>query len=358
VRAALALTIVASVLLLVRPGAAERYVANWNGNIVTLQDTVADITVSIAPGVGNLVFQIKVKGQDVLRWPYASVEEFSSRPGAAGIPFLAPWANRLDDTAFYANGKKYAFDMTLGNVRGPIPIHGLLQAARSWQFGGIAADAKAASVTSRLDFFQDPVWMKQWPFAHTIEMRHELADGMLELRTTIKNLSAEPMPVSIGFHPYVKLTDSTRGEWTIAVPAKTHWLLAPSKLPTGEREAVTRMFPRPDAASLKEYNLDDVFSDLQRDAQGRSTVTVRGKSQRLDVTLGPKFRALVIYSPSGRDFICFEPMAAITNALNLAQRGAYDELQSVPPGGTWQESFWIKPSGFVRPEKTPGVRQH
>jgi hypothetical protein len=36
----------------------------------------------------------------------------------------------------------------------------------------------------------------------------------------------------------------------------------------------------------------------------------------------------------------------ITNAMNLAQKGVYKELQSIQPGGIWQESFWIKPSGF------------
>ena len=50
--------------------------------------------------------------------------------------------------------------------------------------------------------------------------------------------------------------------------------------------------------------------------------------------------------PKGREFICFEPMAGITNALNLAQRGLYKELQNIPPGRTWHESFWIRPSGF------------
>ena len=39
-------------------------------------------------------------------------------------------------------------------------------------------------------------------------------------------------------------------------------------------------------------------------------------------------------------------MAGITNALNLAHKGGYKELQYIQPGGTWQESFWIKPSGF------------
>ena len=29
----------------------------------------------------------------------------------SGIPFMGPWANRLDEQAFYANGRKYAFDM-------------------------------------------------------------------------------------------------------------------------------------------------------------------------------------------------------------------------------------------------------
>ena len=46
------------------------------------------------------------------------------------------------------------------------------------------------------------------------------------------------------------------------------------------------------------------------------------------------------------NFIAFEPQAGPSNALNLAQAGKYKELQYVPPGGTWQESFWIKPTGF------------
>ena len=54
----------------------------------------------------------------------------------------------------------------------------------------------------------------------------------------------------------------------------------------------------------------------------------------------------MIYAPAGRNFICFEPMAGITNAINLAHKGVYKELQSIAPGGIWQESFWVKPSGF------------
>jgi aldose 1-epimerase len=155
------------------------------------------------------------------------------------------------------------------------------------------------------------------------------------------------MPVAIGFHPYFRLTDAPRDEWTIAVGARTRWLLADNKVPTGETQPIEQFMPNPGAVPLKGYNLDDVFGDLVRDEpHGRATMTVMGKSQRLDVIMGPRYRSAVIYAPAGRPFICFEPMAGITNALNLAHKGLYKDLQSVPPGGTWQESFWVKASGF------------
>jgi aldose 1-epimerase len=88
-----------------------------------------------------------------------------------------------------------------------------------------------------------------------------------------------------------------------------------------------------------------VFGDLERDGSGLATMSVCGRQQRIDVLFGPKFRAAVVYAPRGRDFICFEPMAGITDSMNLAQRGLYRELQSVAPGGIWEESFWVRASG-------------
>jgi galactose mutarotase-like enzyme len=51
-------------------------------------------------------------------------------------------------------------------------------------------------------------------------------------------------------------------------------------------------------------------------------------------------------APTSKGFIAFEPMVAITNALNLAERGVYKELQSIPPEGSWEESFWITTRGY------------
>jgi len=341
------------------------YSAQQNGDVVRLEDTKSQTIVSIVTSVGNEAFEMKVKGQNVLFFPYASLDDFKARPMLSGIPFLGPWANRLDEEGFYANGKRYAFNMELGNVQGAHPIHGFLSTTNQWQVIEVKADGDAAWVTSKLEFYRQPEWMAQFPFAHTIEMTHRLHNGVLEVITKVHNLSVEPMPLSIGFHPYYRLTDSTRDEWTLNVGVRSQWLLSPDKIPTGETEPIEKLFPNPQAVALKDYNLDHVFGDLIRDSSGRASVSVEGKSQKLEILLGPNYRALVIFAPGGqrpgapppaaptsgrppsdRNFIALEPMAGITDAMNLAHKGLYKELQSIPPGQTWQESFWIQPSGF------------
>jgi aldose 1-epimerase len=113
-------------------------------------------------------------------------------------------------------------------------------------------------------------------------------------------------------------------------------------IPTGERKPVEFADPH----SLSASQLDDVFGNLIREPDGRAQFWVEGKKQRISVTYGPKYTVAVVYAPAGRNFICFEPMAAITDAFNLAHSGVYRELQEIRPGAQWKESFWITPSGF------------
>jgi len=322
--------------------------------LIRLEDPHHAMTLGVAPRAGNMAFSLTVHGHEILRFPFESIDDFLARGGGwQGIPFLAPWANRLDETAFYANGRRFAFDLELGNVRGPIPIHGLIANDPGWRVIDIGSTADASWVTSRLDFFADPLLMKQFPFAHTIDMTYRLGGGVLEVETRLSNMAAEPMPVSIGFHPYLKLTDSTRDEWRVAIGARAEWVLDDRKIPTGVTRPIERLLPNPSSTSLRDVDLDHVFGDLIRDAEGRSLMTVRGRAQRIDVVAGPLYDASVVYAPArppagqDRDFICFEPMAAITNAMNLAHRGQYAGLQSIPPAGTWTERFWVRPTGFV-----------
>jgi aldose 1-epimerase len=386
------------------PAAAQRYTATQNGDVVELADAQAQMHVSVVWSMSD-AWRIQVKGKDLVR-ASATLADFEARPGLNGVPLLAPFANRLDETAFYANGKKYNFDLELGNVRGPIPQTGYVNGTKAWQLVEAKADAKSAWVTCRLDFYKIPAFIKQFPFAHTITMTYRVADGTLEVHTKLENLSTEPMPVVIGYHPIFELPDGNRDDWTVSLDAKTHWIEIPQRLPTGETQPIENFFGGDRTnIQLKKYALvDDVFTDLVRDANGRATMKLMYAGKELDVMLGPKYHTVLAWStplpsgapaagggrgfgggrgagapaappapsgpfpvdpaqgvkvappavprpadapaPAAKGFIAFEPMAAITNALNLAQRGVYKDLQTIAPGGSWEESFWITTRGY------------
>ena len=80
-------------------------------------------------------FSVELNAENnlVLYVPEGGLAKFKARPSFSGIPFLAPWANRLDQPSFYANGKKYIFNPGLGNVRGNGPMHGFLNTSNAWK---------------------------------------------------------------------------------------------------------------------------------------------------------------------------------------------------------------------------------
>ena len=112
--------------------------------------------------------------------------------------------------------------------------------------------------------------------------------------------------------------------------------------PTGQIEPAGL----PDPLLLAGHAFDDYYGNLIRGADGRAEFWVQGEKEKLSVLFGPKYTVGVFYAPAGREYLCFEPMAAMVNGMNMAQTGTYKELQSIPPGGEWRESFWVKPSGF------------
>ncbi len=313
--------------------------------IVQLTDRAHAIEVSIVPSIGNIAYAMTVHGKNILWSPFKSLAEMKAAPALCGVPFLEPWANRLDQDAFYANGRKYLLNPDLDNVRrdeNQKPIHGLLLFSPYWKVTKLMADGQSARVTSRLEFWRYPALMAQFPFAHTVEMTYKLAGGRLEVETLLENQASDPMPVGVGYHPYFQVPDIPRDQCKVHVAAREHLELSPLLIPTGERTPVTY----PDPVSLATTQLDDVFSNLVRGKDERVEFWVEGGGKRISVVYGPKYTVAVIYAPPGKDFICFEPMSAITDAFNLAHAGVYKELQSIPPGGTWRESFWIVPGGF------------
>jgi len=307
---------------------------------VHLADTTRDVQLAIAPSVGNMAYSWTLRGRNFLHFPYNSVADFAKQPRLCAVPFLGPWANRIDGDFFWANGKKYVFNAGLGNLRldsNKNPIHGLLNFSKNWQLVEAKADLNSAWSASRLEFWRFPDLMAQFPFPHTLTMTYRLREGVVEVETRIENHGTAPMPVAVGYHPYFRLHDTPRDQWHVHLAARDHMILNPQLIPTGESKPVELQDPQ----VLSGTQLDDVFGNLIRESDGRARFWVEGGRERVSVSYGPKYTTAVVYAPRGQEFICFEPMSAITNGFNLAHEGKYKDLQSVGPGEIWRESFWL-----------------
>lgn len=333
-------------LLFLMTIAAQYTVANETVDgipVVLLSDRTNQVEVRVVPSIGNNAFSMKIKGQEIFWSNNQSLGQLKEKLTLVGNPFLAPWANRINGSSYWANGQEYQLNSGLGNVRrdgNQKPIHGLLMFSDQWKVVE-SNTTDGALVKSRLEFFRHPQWLAQFPFAHAIEMTYRLKDGSLEVITEIENLSDAKMPVAIGYHPYYKIPGE-RDSWSVHIPAKKHVSLSAELVPTGEQTDVSLADP----FSLKGTQQDDVYTSLIRDAQGNAEFWVSNGKQKLSFVFGPKYKVGVVYAPPGRDFICFEPMAAVTDAFNQNHAGKYPDLQSIEPGGKWRESWWIRSSGF------------
>ena len=192
--------------------------------VVRLTDASHGVEVSIVPSIGNEAYEMKVHGQNILYFPYAGLSEFQKRPALSGIPFLAPWGNRLDQQAFWANGKKYQFECSSATCAEPTPIHGLLLSSPYWQVTEVAADRESAHVTSRLEFWKYPDLMAQWPFAHEYEMTYQPGRRRAGSEDDRDESEYGAMPMAVGFHPYYRIPDVPRDEWVGHIPARHMWM--------------------------------------------------------------------------------------------------------------------------------------
>lgn len=314
--------------------------------VIRLRDAVNKVEVAVVPSVGNSAYEMKVNGKNILHFPYESVADYKAKPDMIGIPFLGPWANRLDQQAFYANGKKYNFDMEFGNVQGQIPLHGLITFSPHWEVSSVSADAKSARYSARLRFWKHPDLMAQWPFAHEYEMTYILKDGELEVRINVANLSTEPMPIAIGFHPYFTIPGVPRDQYMAHIPARTRVSYDNRLIPTGAYTPMDMM----EEFSLRGITLDNGFIDLVQSSDRRAHFYIKAGKAMVETSFGPKYTTAVVWSPNRggqpQPFICFEPMTGPPNAVNMAQAGKYPTLQTVAPGSRWTESFWVKASGL------------
>jgi len=289
-----------------------------------------ELAASFAPGLGMVGCSLRHAGDELLGLG-GGLAAYAQRGATFGIPLLHPWANRLAGFAYRAAGREVRLDERSPQLHldaGGLPIHGLLAASPAWEVAAAEADMDAARLRARLDFGAHPELLAAFPFPHVLELVATVRDGTLALETALTATGDVAVPVSFGWHPYLRLPGVPRGEWVVGMPVGERLLLDGRMIPTGAREPVS--IP---TAPLGERTYDDGFAALADPA----TFTLAGGGRRIAVTFDARYPFAQVYAPPGQDFICFEPMTTPTNALVTS--GA--ELPLVPPGGRFSATFEI-----------------
>ena len=255
----------------------------------------------------------------------AGVEAYARYGRTMGIPLLHPWANRLSGFHYRIAGEQV--DLPHGANLIPLddaglPIHGVMPALMPWE----VARTSPASLTGRLRWTSSEL-LRLFPFPHELTIDAVLDSGALTIVTTLAPLGDRRVPVSFGYHPYLRIPGEKRAGWRVTVGARQRLVLDDAMIPTGERDPVVgRRF------ALADRDLDDGFVALDK----RAVFEATAKAAAITVAFLEGYPTAQIYAPAGQDFICFEPMTAQTNAL-VSGEG----LSLVTPGDRYRAAFRV-----------------
>jgi aldose 1-epimerase len=298
--------------------------------VLTLTSRGADLRASFAPAAGMIGCSLHHGGDELVDMG-GGLAEYARTGAATGIPFLHPWANRLAGFDYSFGGRNVELGprsrLMLQDPNG-LPIHGLLGACPHWRVRDTGAGSDGAALSAELDFGAHEELMAGFPFAHLVRIDVSLSGNALTVRTTVTPTGDSPVPVSFGFHPYLRLPDVPREQWEIEFPVGRRLVLDERMIPTGASEPV-----RYARAPLGDRVFDDGFADVDPDKP--FVLAAAGRELRIPFPSGYPYAQ--VYAPAGSQFICFEPMTAPTNAL----RGGGENLPVVTAPDSYEAVFEI-----------------
>jgi galactose mutarotase-like enzyme len=296
--------------------------------LVSPQGTLEATFVTAAGMVGS---SLRHQGAELLD-PRGGVARYATQGGTMGLPLLHPWANRLEGFRYAVAGRQVALSAASGVLHldgNGLPIHGLLPGRSRWEVMRAGATPSAARLETRMVFSPDAALLDAFPFPHELHLAATLRDDALVVETTLAATGHVAVPVSFGFHPYLRLPGVPREQWMVELPVRQRLVLYQRQLPTGAREAV-----RIDPAPLGDRTFDDAFLAPPDSVP----FTVAGGGRRIAVEFVRGYTVAQVFTPAHAAFICFEPMTAPANAL---VHGGPD-LRLVEPGDRFTAAFAIR----------------
>jgi galactose mutarotase-like enzyme len=200
-----------------------------------------------------------------------------------GNPVLFPSPGKLEGDRFARDGRS-----------GSMGQHGFAR-NMAWSVVAEAGD----SVTLRLDANEATRAAYPWDFRATY--RYSLSGATLRIDQRFENHGSAPMPFGAGFHPYFEVAQADKARTRIPTKATRAWDNA----------------KRSEVALAGPIDLTTAEVDLHLIDHGESAMKLElADGHRIEVRASDAFTRWVVWTLSGRDFVCVEPWTSPGNALN------------------------------------------
>lgn len=260
----------------------------------------------LSPKSGGTVMHFRHHGTDLLRAAIGSAPI-----DAAAFP-LVPFSGRIANGTFDWMGRRVQLQANFPPE--PHTIHG-----HGWQSDW---DVEEASVDRAVLSYSHPAG--NWPWTYRSVQQFQLGPSGLDLMLSLKNMSNEPMPAGIGWHPYF----SSAGAEIVAETTKI-WDTGAHGVPTGCRvPSANEQLRRPQR--VEGLALDTPFETTG----GPVTLHWPARQMSLRILASDNLRFLVVYTPPGAGYFCVEPVSHIPNMVNLAFPPIETGLVALAPGET------------------------
>jgi aldose 1-epimerase len=280
-----------------------------------IQLTRGEDSLVLTPEYGGSIVGWTRRGIHIFRRP-SPAAVLLGRQSAMGLFPLLPFCNRIAQCRFTWDRQTYELAANFGDS--PHAIHGI-----GWQRAWQVETVSAAGAT--LSLHHDA--SSAWPFAFEAHLTYSLTARGLTLNIDATNLHPAIAPMGIGAHPWFPRA----AEAAITFQAAGVWFTRDT-LPV-RHGAIPPAWDFANGRQVDREPLDHCFTGWSR--------VVRMPGVRIEAD--PVFGNLQVYTPSGKDFFCVEPVSHVPDAINRPDLPAMQAMTALAPGQTLSGSMTFIP---------------
>lgn len=259
--------------------------------------------------------------------------ELDEVPPAFNGAVLAPWPNRLRDGRWTYRGEVQ--QLPVNEPPTGSALHGLVQWA-DWQ----PVDSDRTRLTLSCRILPQP----GYPFELSLEVGYSLSAAGLRCDMSARNHSPEPAPFGCSAHPFFGFPGLGVDDMRLVVPARARLETDERLLPTHLRPTVPGEPGGLTPSSLNGTELDNAFTQLERDTDGTVSVQLFGGAEVITVWADDSFGWWQIYTSDMFDpadaryrrSVAVEPMTCGPDAFNTGQ-----DVLWLAEGESWRGSWGV-----------------